>query len=128
MEENKDWYKNVCLKSGKEMEIDWWSPEPNEYKVTFLSEAGDKYKVTFDGKTREKVPIEIEVGGKQYIMGVTIAISETSLFGQLVKLALKHDGIKGVTTTILVQGTGKNRKYTIPETINFDINEFKAAK
>ena len=125
MEENKDWYKGISLKSGEEMQIAWWNPAVGKYDVTFLAEAGNEYEVTFDKKTRVKIPFKIKVDGVIYTLGVTKATSETSLYGQLVKLAMKYSGITDVTTEILVQGIKKDRKYTIPEVINFDPYEIE---
>jgi len=38
------------------------------------------------------------------------------LRGQLVRLGVKHGNkLAGITTELIVVGTGKNRRYTLPE-------------
>jgi len=122
---NKDWYKNVSLKSGSKTDINWWSPEPGEYEVTFSNEPGNQYEITFDNgdkkRTLQKVPVEIVIGEEEFTWGVTISSGETSVYGQLVKLAHKNKGIKDVKTKILVQGIKKERRYTIPEVVGYVI-------
>ena len=130
--ENNDWYKNVNLKSGEEMNTDWWSPEPGKYEVKFLAEAGKQYEVTFErnGKpeVNKKIPFEIEIDGKKMTWGVTIGVSETSAYGQMVNLALKHKGVIGLNTEILVTGVKKERRYTIPEVVGFNHKETTSPK
>ena len=129
--ENKDWYKDVTLKTGEEMNADWWSPEPGKYEVLFLSEAGKEYTVEFERNGKKeihtKIPIEVEVNGKQFVWGITIGKSESSIYGQLVKLGLKHQGIKDIKTEILVTGIKKDRRYTIPEVVGYQPEEFHEA-
>ena len=125
MEERKDWYKDVKLRSSEEMseDLDWWKPEPGQYELEFISDAGKEYPVEFEGRTRNKVPFKIKVKDKEYMLGVTVATTDSSFYGQLVLLARKHDGLNGVKTNIIVQSTGKNRRYVIPEIIDYNQSE-----
>lgn len=120
-EQSKDWYKEISLKSGEEMQSNWWSPEPNKYEVTFMKEPSEPFEVEYDGKKRTKVAIEISVNNESFVWSVTESQGETSIFGQLVKLAHKHKGLTGVTTQILVQGINKERRYVIPEVVDYSI-------
>lgn len=126
VENKKDWYKEVSLKSGVELR-DWWNAEAGIYEVEFLSEANEEYTVNYGSldkpDTKIKIPFDIRVNGKEYVWGVTKAITETSLYGQLVLLARKNNGLEGTKTKVLVQGSGKSKRYIIPEVIENDKSE-----
>ena len=101
--------------------VEYWSPTPGRYTVNFLDD-GEEYSFEWEGQTKHRVRFKVDVNdGKKSemaLLGVTKSRSDVSFFGQLVKYAAVNDGIKGATLHIIVQGKGKERRYTVEESLN----------
>lgn len=97
----------------------WFNPDPGEHEVLF-KDNGRKETRTYEGETREVVVFTIETGEKsgEHMWSVTKGRSETSLYGQLVKVGAAREGLKGETVSVIVQGEGTDRTYTVPEAAN----------
>ena len=100
----------------------WWKPDVGQHTVVFLSN-GRKNKKTFtdkqtgEAKDVEQVSFEISVGKEQYAWDVTVGVTTSSLFGQLVLVGAEWKGVRGKSITLLVKGVGQARQYTVLEAL-----------
>ena len=105
------------LKEGS----DWWKPKEGLHKVTFLENINDptKRKILVEGKEKEieQSDVLIEVQGKRWHWSITKANGKDSLWGQILYFGLSVKDIIGKTVTVIIQGSDKNRKYIIQETL-----------
>jgi len=83
-------------------DITWWTPQPGQYKVTFLEDF-EPYTVTMqDGSTSERIRARIKVDGKEYMWGMRKAKTVNSLYGQIVELGKAWGSLKDTTVTVIV--------------------------
>lgn len=95
---------------------DFWNPVSGKFEVIALGEmAHYEYPNKKDPNIIEKrAKIDIEVSGKQWTWSFGIGITEASLYGQLVALALKNNGkLIGQRFTVVIKNDGKKRDFTI---------------
>ena len=69
--------------------------------------------------------IRIDVAGKTHIWSITKAEGRNSVYGQLLFYAMNMKTLVGKTITVLVQGTGKTRKYLIQESLELKTQQTK---
>jgi hypothetical protein len=102
-----------------EVKVNFWKPNEGKYTVVFLSEPETVDYVKPTGEVIKQWKFLVEVDGTKEPMVWTIPLSNTvtSLRGQLIKLGAQEDRLSGKKCTILVQGNGKERRYTVPEAI-----------
>jgi hypothetical protein len=108
------------LKQQAEFErFDWWKAVTGQHKIKILSD-GKKYEFVDKDteKTVKKVRFDIEVKQQKFSWGVTEGMTQDSLFGQLVLLAVAKKGLAGQEINLVVKGTGKQKRYTILEALS----------
>lgn len=93
---------------------DWFKPEPGTSVVTFLDEGEDDTR-EYEGETRQVRVFSVEVDGEEMYWSVTKGRSESSLYGQLVKVAQSEGGLSGVSVSLIRSGTGTDTQYTVQE-------------
>lgn len=97
---------------------DWFNPDPGTHDVTFLDD-GRQDTREYDGEegkeVREVGIFTVEVDGEEKQWSVTKGSTESSLWGQLVKVAKARDGLKGEEITLIRTGTGSDTTYTVQE-------------
>lgn len=92
----------------------WFNPEEGTHKVTFLDN-GKEEERTYDNETRKVAVFTVEVEGEELKWSVTKGVSESSLFGQLMKYGAAAQGLKGETITLIRSGQGQDTQYTVQE-------------
>ena len=97
--------------------------EAGTHKVEFLDN-GIKVERTFDNngepETKQQVQFAVMYKGNAYLFAVNLSSSSTSLFGQIAMIAAEYGNIKDRTITIMVQGKGKEKRYTLPEALELE--------
>lgn len=104
-------------------EQDYWKPNEGQHVIVFLSELTEPelHKFTYNGENKEimQSTVMIETAGKKLNWSINKATSKTSLFGKLIRLAsLNNNSLVGVKCTLLVEGNGLARRYSIPELLH----------
>lgn len=95
---------------------DFWNPKAGKFEVVALGEMSHyEYPNKLDANLMERrAKIDIEVEGKQYCWSFGIGVTEASLYGQLVALAIKHNNkLAGQKFTVVIKSDGKKRDFTI---------------
>lgn len=100
---------------------DWFTPKTGTQKIRFLDEGDDQEReYEDDGETdvREVCVFRIKCGGDEMKWSVTKGTTDSSLWGQLVKVAQDRGGLEGETVTLIRNGTGSDTQYTVQEAAN----------
>ena len=100
---------------------DWFKPKAGTQKIKFLDEGDDQEReYQDDGETevREVCVFSVQVGGDELKWSVTKGTTDSSLWGQLVKVAQDRGGLEGETVTLIRNGTGSDTQYTVQEAAN----------
>jgi len=95
-----------------------WKPTAGVHKVEFLDN-GTPNEFTWEGELIKKVRFKVKLNGGIDIREWNVTKGETrnSLYGQIA-LVGKHRGtLVGSTIELLVTGSGKEVKYTIPDAV-----------
>lgn len=95
---------------------DFWNPKAGKFEVIALSEMSHyEYPNKKDPAIMEKrAKLDIEAEGKQWTWSFGIGVTEASLYGQLVSLAIKNGGkLLGQKFTVVIKSDGKKRDFTI---------------
>lgn len=93
---------------------DYWKPEAGQHKVIALSELEDADPYQEEGKEPQlRKQLEISEGGKEYIWNIPFGKTKASTYGQLCNLAAKNNTLKNVSFTVVVVGSGQNKRFTI---------------
>jgi hypothetical protein len=95
---------------------EFWNGQPGKHEVIALSEMSHyEYPNKKEpGIIEKRAKIDVEVAGKQYCWSFGIGITEASLYGQLVALAVKNGGkLIGQKFTVVIKSDGKKRDFTI---------------
>lgn len=115
----KDWNSEVdALTEGTE----FLKMEAGTHKVKFLNE-GEAKVIEWDGKQIDKVFFNVEKEGEQYTWSVTKARTYSSLYGQIALFAKHNNGLTDKTLTVVVKGSGKQKDYTIMESLDLQQKE-----
>lgn len=95
---------------------DFWTPPTGTSKVTF-KDNGRKTEVQYDDDEAPtpKAIFTIEVDGEEKQWSVTRGTSESSLYGQLVRVGADRGGLVGEELTLIRNGEGKQTQYTVQE-------------
>ena len=102
-----------------EQTTEYFNPtKEDQYKITFETELSDPVTGFSKGLNKEVSESECQItcNGQKYLWTITTG-GKISLYGQLVKLAVHWNGLKGKTCTLLLQRDGGKRKFTILESI-----------
>lgn len=67
------------------------------------------------GETRDVAVFRVEVDGEEMRWSITKGQSDSSLWGQLVKVAQDRGGLEGETINLIRTGTGTDTTYTVEE-------------
>lgn len=97
--------------------INFWKPKDGRYTVVFLSEPEDCEFTKEDGEVVKQWKFLVDVNKEQFVWTVPKSTSKTSVRGQLIRLGAKKGHLMGVSTEVIVQGSGKERRYTVPESL-----------
>jgi hypothetical protein len=93
---------------------DWFSPKPGSQTVRFLDE-GEEQTREYDDEVRDVQVFTVKVGGDELKWSVTKGETESSLWGQLVKVAVDREGLEGEELTLIRNGAGSDTQYTVQE-------------
>lgn len=101
----------------------FWKPSEGRHKVKFLTEPVDDQFVKADGTAQLQWRFDVDVlsskdGTGKRTWTIPKSHTPTSLRGQLVKVGRKEGRLQDVEVTIAVQGTGKEKRYTVFEAID----------
>lgn len=110
-EDPENFWSNEAEKLGQS---DWFNPDTGSTEITFLNEGKNETR-TYEGEKRPVRVFNVEVEGKELKWSVTRGRSESSLYGQLVKVGADSNGLTDVTITLIRQGTGTDTQYTVQE-------------
>lgn len=95
-----------------------WKVKQGKYKIEIVDEPTDTQFVKESGEVVQQWKIACKVNGEVKTWFVPKSSGKNSIRGQLIKLAtMKGNKLKGTTFDLLVVGEGKERRYTIPETL-----------
>lgn len=92
----------------------WFKPDTGTTKLKFLDN-GTKEKRTYDGEEKTVGVFTVKVAGEELQWSVTKGTSETSLWGQLMKLGAARGGLEGEEITLIRSGEGNDTTYTVQE-------------
>jgi len=104
---------------------EWLRLDAGEHRVKFLSD-GKPFQQDWDGELMNKLRFDVESNEKTFSFSVTEGQTKQSLYGQILLVATKlepKNTMIGKTITILVQGEGKKKRYTIPEAVGLEKDE-----
>lgn len=109
------------LKKLKEQQ-NYWKASEGKHKIKILTEPVDDQYVKDDGKIDLQWRFDIELVESKDGVGkrtwkIPKSNTETSLRGQLLKLGSQRKKLNGEICTLGVQGSGKERRYTILEVL-----------
>lgn len=113
-EEVESFWEEEAEKISEASEWSWFKPEPGTTEVLFLDEGEDQTR-SYEDETREVRVFTVEVDGEDLKWSVTKGRSESSLYGQLVKVARSEGGLTGVSVSLIRSGTGTDTQYTVQE-------------
>jgi len=111
-----DWYKEAdALRVGGE---NIWKPKAGMHSVEFLDD-GTPNEFNWEGEVIKKVRFKVKVNGAPETKEWNIGKGETksSLYGQLAMLGKDKGTLVGSTIELLVTGSGKDSKYTVPDAV-----------
>lgn len=94
--------------------LNYWKPVQGEHTVTFLSEAEECQYVEPDGKITSQWRFLIDRGFGPQSWTIPRSNSPNSVRGQLCKVAVQRGKLFGESLKIMVIGSGKERRYTVP--------------
>jgi hypothetical protein len=103
--------------------FEYFKPKQGSYKITFLGEPeSDSFIEKETGEAIITIKTQVSVVDnrqelKEYNWSIFKNDSDSSLYGQLMKLGLKHGKLMGVHFTLLVNNDGKKNSYMIPEVL-----------
>lgn len=96
----------------------YWKPKQGKYFVIPLEEPEDCEWQKEGGEVIKQWKLIVSVDGSTpQTWTIPRSNSPFSIRGQLLKLGSKQNKLKNIGFNLLVQGEGKQRKYTIPEAI-----------
>jgi len=100
-----------CLSNG------FWKVPVGETVIQAVGEMSAKMELSYDGdngpEVREKVDLEVEVGGERHVWRLSVHHSEKSLFGQLILIAAERGGLQGRTLKVQRDGNGRGTSYAV---------------
>jgi hypothetical protein len=94
---------------------DYWKPEAGQYKVLALSEITDADAYEEEGKEPQaRKQVHIRVDSKDVHWNFPLGKTKASTYGQLCSIAARNNNsLQAVTFTVVVVGSGQNRRFTI---------------
>ena len=97
---------------------DYWRPDIGQYKVKAISEIEDGRPFEEEGKEpqlRKQIHLMVTDKGveKEVVWTMPFGLTPASLYGQLVFLGSVKGKLKDTNFTVVVTGTGKNKRSTI---------------
>jgi hypothetical protein len=101
--------------------IDYWKPAGGAHHVVIITEPVDGEYDDGEGNKTAQIKMNVSINKEIKTWTVPKGQSMTSLYGQLMKLAMMNGKkLVGVPFTLLVNGVGNKKRYTIPEVITND--------
>lgn len=97
--------------------IEYFKPSAGRYKVVILGEGKKDKFIDDEGNTIEQYVFPIQHNKKSYFWSVSVGKTLTSLYGQLLTLADQKGDFNGLVVDMIVQGEGKNKRYTLPDAV-----------
>jgi len=116
-----DWWNNEKAKLQEDK--DFWQVPEGQHTIRFTTEADSSrtFEREYDGRIVYKQLFDIEVLEKEnwvsYLWSISKGKTKNSTYGQLVILGAAKQGLVGHEIKLIVVGTGKNRRITIPEAL-----------
>lgn len=108
----------------------FWKPSEGRHNVTLLSEGEELPEREWDQKAKDKsgneyirkkitkpVKFRAKFGLEEVDWIINKGKRQSGLYVQVLRMILKNGKATGTTFTLLVQGEGVERRYTIPEAI-----------
>ena len=106
------------LKEAKDYDNnDWWKSSPGKHVIVILTNPV-KFTTEWEGKTINKVRVEMELNKVRFNWGITIGETENSLYGQLMLVGENVGTLIGEIITLVVKGVNKKTSYTIIEALD----------
>lgn len=94
----------------------WFKPISGTYKVVLIGEPKEDRFFQEDGKVQDQAVFDIEVKAEKFKWTVSKGKTASSLWGQLLLVAKKNGFVfNGCLLTLIVQGSGKDKRYTVVE-------------
>jgi hypothetical protein len=93
---------------------EWFTPNTGTQTIRFLDD-GEKQQREYDDEVRDVQVFTVKVGGDEMKWSVTRGSTESSLWGQLVKVGADRGGLEGEEITLIRNGTGNDTQYTVQE-------------
>ena len=92
----------------------FWKPETGQHKVKSLGELEDGEPYKEDGKEEQpRKWLEIQHEGKPHTWSMPFGKTPASIYGQLVHLASVRGKLTNEEFTVIVVGTGQNKRFTV---------------
>lgn len=105
-----DWEKEADKLGTSE----WFTPKTGTQTIRFLDD-GEQEQREYDDEVRDVQVFTVKVGGEEMKWSVTRGSTESSLWGQLVKIGADRGGLEGEEVTLIRNGTGNDTQYTVQE-------------
>ena len=113
--ENK-WEKELKTLEHGEL-TEFFKPEEGKTEIVFKDEGTQRF-FEWEGAQIEKVDFRIEVQGKPYVWSITKSKTISSLYGQVVALAVSKGGLINQKINLLTKGMKMQRTYLILESLD----------
>ena len=94
----------------------FWKPKEGQYRIQALGEIEEAKPFEQEGKEpqeRRSLRIFINNEDQDYIWTFPYGVTLASTYGQLVHLGSSRGQLKGETFTVVVNGEGKNKRFTV---------------
>ncbi len=92
---------------------DYWSPEAGQHKIKALGELEDAPPFDDDDDKKPRARLQIKVNDKELIWGMSVGKTGSSTYGQLVRFATQSGTLKDKEFTVVVIGSGRDKRFTI---------------
>jgi hypothetical protein len=118
-----DWEKATSELTEGEM-LDFLKLDAGKHTILFKDDGKEK-EVEYEGKKYDKVFFKVEHNGEEFTWSVSKGVTKRGLFGQIAAVGKSKGKLDGEQITLIVNGNGKNRTYTVLEAAELNNEEPK---